>query len=262
MRGRGLAVLTYHGFGERRSVLTTEPARFSDTLERLATHGFHPVDLVDWIERGCPDEPNGYAVTFDDGLASIGQVVDAIAAYHIPATIFVVAGRVARTSRWPGATSPIRVERLLGWPELADLVQLGCRIAAHGMTHRPLTTCNARELDVELRGTRQVIEDRLGQPCSLLAYPYGISDVAVRKSAAAHYRAAFGTGLGYSGSWQDRFNLDRLEAYYLNSPVALNRLVEDRWRSWLMRRRLLRAARSRLGHFGHPFLSARTSPAA
>ena len=241
--GRGLAVLTYHGFAPRRSLTATEPAWFAETLSALTAAGFHGVDLADWVARGRPDEPDGFALAFDDGLASVLRVADVVARHQVPATVFVVTDRVGLDNAWPGQPSGVMREALLGWKELDSLASLGFTIAAHGRTHRPLTNCDPAGLDDELRGARDAIEQRLGRPCQLLAYPYGSVSPRVRTAASKYFAGAFGTRLGHADGMRHAFDLARIDAYYLDTRQALDALVRDRWRGYLRWRRTLRAVR-------------------
>jgi peptidoglycan/xylan/chitin deacetylase (PgdA/CDA1 family) len=242
--GRGLAVLTYHAFAPRRSLTATEPSWFAETLAALVEAGYHGVDLAGWVARGRPDEPRGFALAFDDGLASVASVAEVVARSNLPATVFVVTDRVGRDNDWPGQPPGVSREPTLDWPALADLTAMGFAVAAHGRSHWPLTACDPAALDEELRGSRDAVEQRLGRACPLLAYPYGISSDLVRRATARHFSAAFGTRLAYARSGDDPFDLARIDAYYLDSPRALDALVHDRWRGRLGLRRTLRTVRS------------------
>jgi peptidoglycan/xylan/chitin deacetylase (PgdA/CDA1 family) len=241
--GRGLAVLTYHAFAPRRSVTATEPSWFVETLATLLEAGFHGVDLEDWVARGRPHEPKGFALAFDDGLRSILNVAGLVASARVPATIFVVSDRVGQGNAWPGQPWWVGRERLLDWSELDALAGLGFRFGAHGRTHARLDGLDSARLDDELRGSRETIAERLGRPCRLLCYPYGIAPHNVRRAASRYFTAAFGTRLGYAGTGQDLHGLSRIDAYYLDSPSSLEALLLDRWRGRLRWRRALRGVR-------------------
>jgi peptidoglycan/xylan/chitin deacetylase (PgdA/CDA1 family) len=239
----GLPVLTYHAIGTRRSVTTTDPTWFAETLAALREAGYRAVDLDDWIIRGRPDEPRGFALVFDDGLRSILQVADLLARDHLPATVFLVTGRVGSDNAWPGQRGDVAIEPLLSWSDVEALARMGVRFGAHGVSHDRLDRLDDEGLERELRDSRAAIEDRLGQSCRLLAYPDGASSPRVRRVSARHFAGAFGTRLDYADRGQDVFDLARIDAYYLRTRRALDSLLMGRARSWLRWRRALRAVR-------------------
>jgi peptidoglycan/xylan/chitin deacetylase (PgdA/CDA1 family) len=243
MTPRGLPVFTYHAFDTTGGVLATDPARFAETLDALAKAGFRGVNLDDWVEHGCPEVERGFALTFDDGFRSILEVADVVARYRVPATIFLVTDRMGGDNAWPGQPPHIAHAPLLGWSDLDDLEPLGFRVGAHGRTHARLDRCASAALEDEMRGSRDAIEDRTGRPCRLFAYPYGISNPRVRSAAERHFAGAFDTRLDLATSAHGHHRLARIDAYYLRSRRALDRLMTGRWRGWLRWRRALRAAR-------------------
>jgi peptidoglycan/xylan/chitin deacetylase (PgdA/CDA1 family) len=238
-----LPVLTYHAFGTRRSVTTTDPSWFVDTIGALVESGFAAVDLADWVAKGRPDSPQAFALAFDDGLRSVLRVADIVTAYRVPATVFTVAGRVGLDNAWLAQRRDVPIERLLSWDELGGLIERGFQVASHGMSHARLDRCASAVIDDELKRSKQIIEQKLGRPCPLLAYPGGFSSAAVRLCAAQHYHAAFGTRLDYAGDGQDPYDLARIDAYYLRSGRSLRKLVSGDLRGWLGLRRTLRAFR-------------------
>lgn len=240
----GLPILTYHAFDTSGSVISTDPAWFAETLDALIEAGYRGVDLGEWVARGRPDVGRGFALAFDDGLRSILDVADVVARRRVPATVFLVTDRVGTDNDWPGQPRAIPRAPLLGWSDLGALATAGFAFAAHGRTHRRLDRCDRAALERELRGSRDAIEQRLGHPCRLLAYPYGLATPRGRLAASRHFDAAFGTRLDVAGAWEDAFDLSRIEAHYLRSRRALDRLLSGRGHRWLRGRRFLRAARA------------------
>ena len=244
-RSGGLPVLNYHAFGPGRSVTNTEPARFAETVARLQDAGLRPIALDDWLAAGRPDAPGRYAVSIDDGLRSVLNVADLLERDAIPATLFVVADRVGRDNAWPGQPAGVPVEPTLTWSELAELVRRGLRVGAHGLSHARLGALDGPAVASELFGSRDRIEDRLGVPCRLLAYPYGESTAAVRRAASRGFAAAFGTRLDLARAGQDAFDLARVDAFYLRSQRLLDALADGAAHAPLRWRRALRAGRAR-----------------
>ncbi len=236
----GLPILTFHSFGTTRVVTSTDPSWFAETLGMLAESGFHCVDLADWVKRGRPDEPHGFAIAIDDGLRSILKIVDVLNHNNATATVFLTTGRLGLDNAWPGQPARIPIEPLLNWREIDTLRKSGLRFAAHGVSHARLDHGNPEWIIDELRGARDVIEEKTGKPCRLVAYPYGASCRVVRAVASRYFLAGFGTRLDFADSDQDRFDIARLDAFYLRSERLRAALASGTARSPLRWRRTLR----------------------
>ena len=86
------------------------------------------------------------------------------------------------------------------------------RLAAHGVTHRPLTGLDRTTLKREIRQSRRQCEEWSGRPVIAFAYPFGAADRGCREEiAAAGLDLAFGTGPGLVTRWADLRMLPRLE---------------------------------------------------
>lgn len=246
-----LPILTYHAIDSSRAVTSTDPARFADTLDALLGAGFRAVDLCEWVDAGRPPIERGFALAFDDGLRSVLGVADRLARLAVPATVFLVSTRIGLDNAWPGQPRGIPTARLLGPSDLPSLARLGFRFGSHGRTHRRLDLLSDGELEEELARSRDEIEQMTGSRCHLLAYPYGTADARVRRMASKIYSAAFGTRLAYATALDNPFAIARIDAYYLRSPRALERLIAGRWQGRLAFRRALRAVRQGVEFAGH-----------
>jgi peptidoglycan/xylan/chitin deacetylase (PgdA/CDA1 family) len=79
----------------------------------------------------------------------------------------------AAGARLDGATGNDLYEPL-HWRETAEMVKSGLvSIGSHTHTHVILARCAPERAAEELRQSKQIIENRLGMPCSLFCYPNG-----------------------------------------------------------------------------------------
>ena len=238
-----LPILSFHGIDRSGSITSTTPDRFAQIIDRLTAAGFRGVDLAGWIAQGRPPVDRGFAIAFDDGLASILDVVDLLTRRSSSATIFLVGDRIGGDNDWPGQPAWVPRARTLDRSEIGGLLDLGFGFGSHGRTHARLDRLEPPAIEAELVGSRDRIEQIVDRPCPLLAYPYGSQDARVRRLAAGVYEAAFGTRLGYASNRDHTMAIGRIDAFYLRSDRALDRLIEGRWRPHLAVRRNLRAAR-------------------
>lgn len=222
---RGLPILMYHSLDSSGGVISTDPAWFAETMRAFHESGYRTVDLDDWIAQGRPDRDRTFAVSFDDGLRSILPAADVLARFGFTATVFLVTERMDSDNAWPGQPRGITRWPVLSWSDAITLQSAGFRFGAHTRTHPRLDRLDDAALSDELRGSRQAIEECLGQPCRLLAYPYGLATPRVRNAASRDFAAAFGTGLDRASCDHDPFALPRIDAFELRSTRAVSALI-------------------------------------
>jgi peptidoglycan/xylan/chitin deacetylase (PgdA/CDA1 family) len=117
---------------------------------------------LDQVLAGRP----GAAVTFDDGFKDVMEyALPVLREYRVSATFFLVAGRVGGTDAWMRVTS-MPEERLLDWDDAKRLIDAGHEVGSHTLTHGVLT-------EEEVRGSRELLEQKLGVPVRHFAYPRG-----------------------------------------------------------------------------------------
>ncbi|MDB5349815.1 MAG: putative xylanase/chitin deacetylase [Planctomycetota bacterium] len=239
----GLPILMYHSLDTSGSVISTSPSWFRATMAALHAEGFACVDLNDWISAGRPAVERGFALTFDDGLASLTIAAETMAHHGFSATAFLVAGRMGRDNGWAGVRRGIPSLALLDWSDLAALRDAGIRFGAHTMSHPYLGVCDKNEMEREILHSRESIEDHTGVPCPLFSYPYGDAPASARTLVKRRFSAGFGTRLAFAPASEDHACLSRVDAYYLRSPRNLERFISGRWSGYLRARRTARAVR-------------------
>ena len=243
MNDRGLPILMYHSLDESRSVISTRPAWFVATLNRLRDARMRAIDLSDWIEAGRPTVENGFAITFDDGYQNVLDAAEILARFDWPATVFLVADRLGQVNDWEAGSGSIPRLPLLSWRELKHLKAAGFRFGAHSRTHRGLDRLDEMSLVDELRGSRDAIEQAAGEPCRLFAFPYGRASKKVREISCDFFDASFGTRLNWCRKRDSRADLPRIDAFYLNSFKRIDRWVIGNSSASLTARRSLRNLR-------------------
>jgi peptidoglycan/xylan/chitin deacetylase (PgdA/CDA1 family) len=193
-----VAVLGYHRVDDDGGPLTVSRQTFLLQMAVLdAERSRQPVlDLTDAVDRlAAGTAPRrGVVVTFDDAWAdNHTNALDPMVARQVPATLFAPSGLLG---------TPGRLTR----SQLLEMAAAGVRVGAHSRTHADLTTCNDAELEREVRGSREDLEDLLGVACTCFAYPYGRLDTRVRAAVAA---AGFHTAVTAVRGWA-RMNMDPL----------------------------------------------------
>ena len=233
-------ILTYHSLDTSNSVISFPPDLFREHMARLAESGAPVVGLPEVCSV-----PGSIAITFDDAYGSfLSHAMRWLTEYNFPATVFVVSGYCGRTNDWETQPSGIPRMPLMSWDDIRSLPHQRIQIGAHTVNHPDLTRLQDHEIEAELRDCRHQIEDRAGVAVETLAYPYGRCSPGVRAIARGEYRIACGTRMGLAQEASDRWELPRVDAYYLRSRFQPVDLLTPGGRAYVHTRAALRRARS------------------
>lgn len=211
--GNQVQILVYHGVSDDTpDDLTVRPTAFTDQMGWLANQGVQVTSLGDALDRLARRQwvKGQVVLTFDDGYTDfLDFVAPVLAGLGLPATVFVVTGKLGRRSDWNKDSRPRRTMTL---SDLRDLREAGHTVGSHTVSHASLTCLSTLELEFELASSRRFLEDSLETSRLYLAYPYGAVDATVKRAvAAAGYECACGIG-GYwgNGSRHDRLAMHRV----------------------------------------------------
>jgi peptidoglycan/xylan/chitin deacetylase (PgdA/CDA1 family) len=242
-----VAVLTYHAIDGSGSILSVSPGDFRAHIEAISRSG-RPVIAPSRLASPFADEPpigeDGFALTFDDGFASVAEhAAPILAAHRFPYAVFLVTAWVGRTNDWPGQPTWVERAPLLGWAAVERLAASGAEIGTHTADHVDLTRLPDAAATEQLDSASREVERRIGIKPRLFAYPGGRSDGRCRRLAAARFDASFGTRHARMKDSDDRADLPRIETYYFRSPRRFSRLLSPGIDRRLAGRRFLRRLR-------------------
>jgi hypothetical protein len=114
-----------------------------------------------------------YRFMFDDGYQSIFNVLaSAVPEICRRVHIFLVVAKIGGVNDWDVSGELFR-KRLLDWEQILELQSLGVRFGSHSLTHTDLTKLEVRELDREVKESKFILEEKIGQPVEGFAYPFG-----------------------------------------------------------------------------------------
>lgn len=207
---RGRFVLEFHGVaGERHPDLPrrVQPSFSRDELAAALRR------LRDRFRFLTPEEllssrADGVLLTFDDGYANqAAHALPLIEEHEAPAVFFVATRHVADPGDWlpavrraaaecPGPLPPEVRRDLFDGMSADELRTLASSpfvtLGSHTVNHPLLTRCYDEDLAFELADSKRFLEETVGRPVELFAYPSGDYDRRVAEAVReAGYRAAF-----------------------------------------------------------------------
>ncbi|MEK6252246.1 MAG: polysaccharide deacetylase family protein [Actinomycetota bacterium] len=223
MTGSLLAILSYHKVGSPGSNgwntwYYVPEATFVRHLEHLRSRGWQPIDSAAFL-KGLKDPtalPRRAALlTFDDAYCSVARIaLPHLLDFGFPGVVFVPTRYIGGTNEFD-LESHQPQESICSWSELELLERHGVSAQSHGASHRAFSDLSIAEIEQELVQSKATLEDRLGTPVDLFAFPYGDRGVAADVVRIALERYGYKAACLYGGGplslpVGDRYQLARL----------------------------------------------------
>lgn len=239
------AILTYHSIDDSGSPISVSRSSFADHVRWLTSGAVTVVSVPDLL--ALANDRAAVAITFDDAFANFAtEAWPLLRARELPVTLFVPTRYVGRRNEWassPGGDMPVLP--LLTWDALARLADEGVTLGAHTRTHPDLRTLGDDEIRHEIEGSIEDIVGETGLRPSAFAYPYGYFDARVVSATRPLCRVACTTALRALSELDDRYELPRLDSYYLRGLGALDRYGSRVFRLYMAARSTVRRVRGR-----------------
>ena len=156
---------------------------------------------------------NSYVVlTFDDGYQDfLTGTFSILQDFGYPATMFLATGFIGKKTR-----AEFKGKPCLTWEEVRILSRYGVEIGSHTVTHRKLWELQWPEVEGELKGSKQMIEDETGKPVHHFSFPFAYpadkrwASIFREKLAGCGYLSCATTKVGRHHLAQDPLSLKRL----------------------------------------------------
>ncbi len=207
---RAHVILVYHGV-QPGHPYCVEPELFAAQMAHAAAHfAFSP--LSGFLRT--PGAAPALSVTFDDGYRNFTEyALPVLKKYGIPSTIYIPTAYVGKSNDWDRGLSGALLP-LMGIGELREIRKEGVSIGSHTQTHPRLRGMAPAELEKEIRDSKKILEDMLGEPVRSFSYPYGgridFDERAVAMVEQAGYGDAVTTCFGRFNGPAERFTLPRI----------------------------------------------------
>jgi peptidoglycan/xylan/chitin deacetylase (PgdA/CDA1 family) len=199
-----IPILMYHHIrvlssraGDDWREITVTPDEFAAQMSYLTEQGYQSVhfsDLLAYFDGGKPLPAKPVIITFDDAWEDGYETAYPILKKDgLTASFFVPANWITR------------VDGTLTWQQIEEMSGNGMEFGSHTMTHPFLTKEEPDKLAWELEASKSLLEEHIGKPVTVLAYPYGFYDDTVLEASR---QAGYVAGLTIDrGIWATRDNL-------------------------------------------------------
>lgn len=206
-----ITALCYHEVrpDRKNDCMNVTPDVFRRHIREFKEAGYtfiHVGTLQEFASGAAPLPEKSVLISFDDGYAdNYKYAYPVLREEQVPGTFFVVSGSIGKENRMTAA-------------QLREMSANGMKIGSHTVNHENLTGMNAREIDFELRQSKEVLEKILGEPVCALAYPGGKVNETVLDRAKACYNMAF-TASVVPAEKQTMYTLQRYGVFNWNEHI-------------------------------------------
>jgi peptidoglycan/xylan/chitin deacetylase (PgdA/CDA1 family) len=219
-----LPILTYHRLLAESPTPERDPKRISVSRDQFRAHlrwlkrlGYRSLSLTDYsrlLRQGGPIPSRSFAITFDDGyeeVLSLGLPV--LQEFGFTATVFAVPGQLGGCNKWDDGRAT-----LLTVDQYKQLEKTGITIGAHTCQHVHLTKVDRETARREISESKTKLEQALGHPVNLFAYPYGeTNEVVDALTREAGFDVAFATDRASADHQENLFRLRRIVVFPRNT---------------------------------------------
>ena len=186
--------------------------QFDQMLDLLSFNNFKFVSMENVLTDQIEGTKN-ILITLDDGRASILTAYEKILKPRkILPVLAIITGFIDGS--------------FLTWEQIQYLQHSGCHIASHGCNHIRHATLSNEDLQKELIGSKQILEQKLKPPITTYVYPYGSLMVRAELLTCAGYTVAFALRDGLI-NWSSNFlALPRYSLDQLSWQQTIDRIIK------------------------------------
>ena len=179
--GPTLAILGYHKIGEPspggwETWYYIPEEIFVEHLTYLRVNGWQVIDpatLLSGLAKPAELPERAALITFDDAYRTImGCGLARLLEFGYPGVMFVPTAYIGGINAFDANTHEPE-EPICSWDDLRELERRGISVQSHGVTHRAFSDLSPADLEDEVVRSKAVLEDGLGRPVEVFAYPYG-----------------------------------------------------------------------------------------
>ena len=214
-----IPILMYHSIGEgggRRPYYETNTSSevFARQMKFLRENRYKALNLDEAVSAlaGQGSSEKAVVISFDDGYRDFySHAYPILAECGFTATVFVV------TQLLKSPRKGFKGKECLTPADIRELHAQGVRFGSHTATHPELKALSHAEVECELKGSKQDLEDTLGAPIQSFSFPFAFPETdrefvgsLAKLLGACGYANGVTTILGTARPTSHRFFLPRL----------------------------------------------------
>jgi peptidoglycan/xylan/chitin deacetylase (PgdA/CDA1 family) len=173
-----IPILMYHSLSDEKEKshpyyhVNTSPAVFDAHMHYLHENNYSVINLQD-LEKSFEtrDSSKYVVITFDDGFCDFfTNAFPILKKYNFRATVFLPTGFIHNERL------SFKGKECMTWDEVRHLQSKGINFGSHTVTHLQLNNLNTKEIENEIKLSKNKIEDETGITVKSFSYPYAFPE--------------------------------------------------------------------------------------
>ena len=198
--------MLYHHVAENKTDhrYYVSPLLFAEQMQWLTDHGYQAITeatLAEVIRHGGKLPARPVIITFDDGNGDFFTTAyPVMSKQHLVGVAFLITNRIDKP-------------KFLSGDQVTELINAGWEIGSHTITH-PDMVRHRVDLDREIVGSKEWLDQKFGINVVSFAYPYGLSNALIIQFVTDHgYTSAARLGAQTHQSEKNLYDLSRTEIW-------------------------------------------------
>jgi peptidoglycan/xylan/chitin deacetylase (PgdA/CDA1 family) len=175
-QGPTARILVYHKISNNPLDPFSVSPRDFEAQVRFLSQAYRVISLEELIAhiRAGDIPSNAVAITLDDGFKdNYTHAYPILKRYRVPATLFVIVDHLGPHTPSAGQGALGASGPHLSWDQVVEMSENGFSFGSHTLTHPWLTQVPLEQARREIVDSKARLEQRLGKPVRLFAYPGG-----------------------------------------------------------------------------------------
>jgi len=173
-----IPILMYHSISDEKEKshpyyhVNTSPAVFDAHMRYLHKNNYSVINLQD-LEKSFDmrDSSEYVVITFDDGFYDFfTNAFPILKKYNFSATVFLPTGFIHNERL------SFKGKECMTWNEVRYLQSKGINFGSHTVTHPQLNNLSTKEIENEIKLSKNKIEDETGITVKSFSYPYAFPE--------------------------------------------------------------------------------------
>lgn len=215
-----IPILMYHSISDDEEEshpyyhVNTSPTVFEAQMCYLRDNNYSVIDLPDLEKRfDMRDASKCAVITFDDGFRNVyTHAFPILNKYHFSATVFLPTGFINEKR------SSFKGKECMTWDEVRRISSNGIVFGSHTVTHPQLKNLSEKEIEHEIKSSKEKIEDETGKTVDSFSYPFAFPEdkefkrKLKRLLERSSYLNGVSTIIGTANNSQNKYFYPRLPA--------------------------------------------------